>query len=82
MTLKVELPACVGAAIRSVGGGGGSLATVICWVATCDSLSAASVAVSVRMCVPSESSVVGRMSVCCPVASGQGWTKVKLHGAL
>jgi hypothetical protein len=36
----------------------------------------------VRVCVPSESPVVGNVKVCVPVDEGQGWAKVKLHGAM
>jgi hypothetical protein len=56
--------------------------TVICSEAIVDWLPAASVATKVSVCVPLESSVVGRVSVCGPVDDGQGWANVKLHGAL
>jgi hypothetical protein len=77
--VKVELPAWVGVAVSSVGGWGGSLSMVISFEAMVDSLPAASIAASVRVCVPSVSSVVGSVSVCGPVESGHGRGNVKLH---
>lgn len=62
VAVNVELPAC-GVATSSVGGGGGLLSTVIRSESTVDWLPAASVAVSVSVCVPSGRFVVGSVKV-------------------
>jgi hypothetical protein len=74
--VNVESPGTIAVAVSSAGGVGGALSTAICRETTMEVLPAASAAVSMRVCVPSESSVVGRLSVCGPVDSGQGRGKV------